>query len=74
MYVVIFMHILGAVLVFSLCYVQALVCVMGSLLSLLCAGFSLCSAKFLVCVMCRLQSVLCEVSSLCYVQALVCVM
>ena len=42
--------------VFSLCYVQCLVCVLCSLWSVLCAVFSMCYVHFLVCVMCSLQS------------------
>ena len=44
---------------------QFSVCVMRSLLSVLCGGFSL--------VMCRFGSVLCAVFGLSYVQSLVCV-
>ena len=36
----------------SLCYVQLLVCLMRSCLSVLCASFSLCSVRILVSVMC----------------------
>ena len=57
--------------VFSLCYVQSLVCVACSLFYVLCADFSLSYVQSLVHVIYRPLSVLCAFFRVCYVPTLV---